>query len=107
MPNGKVFRRDFNSFHVSYGITNPSGKDLTRIDFFDGDTKVGQALLGDAIAPGSFAALHGNQEIHLFFPLSHFFNLLHLLRTDKRLALFADVEEGAQPTVSRGGVVAD
>ena len=51
MPNGKVFRRDFNSFHVSYGITNPSGKDLTRIDFFDGDTKVGQALLGDAIAP--------------------------------------------------------
>lgn len=99
-------RKDFNSFHVTYAITNPSGKDLARIDFFNGDTKVGQALFGDAIAPGSFAALV-NQEIHLFFPLSHFPNLLDLLRTDKRLALFADVEQGAQPTVRQGGVVAD
>jgi hypothetical protein len=43
MPNGKVFRRNFNSFHVNYAITNPSGKDFARIDFFNGDTKVGQA----------------------------------------------------------------
>jgi hypothetical protein len=107
MPTPTVFRKDFNSFHVTYGITNPSGKDLARIDFFDGDTKVGQALFGDAITPGSFAALHGNQEIHLYFPLSHFANVLNLLRTEKRLALFAEAEDGAPPTVRMGGVIAD
>jgi hypothetical protein len=107
MPIGKMSRRDFNSFHVTYGITNPSGKDLARIDFFNGDTKVGQALFGDAIAPGSFAALSDNQEIHLFFPFSHFTNLLDLLRTNKRLALFAELDGGAQPAVRMGGVVAD
>jgi hypothetical protein len=106
MPPAGITRKDFNSFHITYGVTNPSGKDYIRIDFFDGDTKVGQALLGDAIAPGSFAALIGADQIHLYFPSSHFSNLLCLLRSEKRLALFAD-HEATTSTVAMGGVVAD
>jgi hypothetical protein len=93
MPPAGVVRMDFNSFHVTYAVTNPSGKDYLRIDFFDGDTKVGQALLGDAIAPGSFAAVTGGNEIHLYFPSSQFANLLSLLRSEKRLALFAEHDQ--------------
>ena len=98
--------KDFSSFHVTYGVTNPAGKDYIRIDFFDGETKVGQALLGDAIAPGSFAALGGAGEIDLYFPSSHFANLLSLLRSEKRLALFAE-RDTATSTIASGGVLAD
>ena len=88
-------QKPFSSYRLNYGITNPHGKDLARIEFFRGRTKVGQALFGDAISPGSFASLINEAEIHLFFPLSHFSNLLNLLLTQKRLSLFVDVEDAA------------
>lgn len=106
MPPPGVVKKAFNSYRVTYGVTNPAGKDYIRIDFFHGDTKIGQALLGDAIAPGSYAALTGAHEIHLYFPSSHFANLLSLLCSEKRLALFAE-QEATTSTVAMGGVIAD
>ncbi|MDQ3313304.1 MAG: hypothetical protein M3505_01495 [Verrucomicrobiota bacterium] len=62
---------------------------------------MGQALFGDAFAPGSFASLFNEKEIHLFFPVTHLSNLLTLL-TQKRLALFLEVEDG---NARRGGIM--
>ncbi len=97
-------QKPFNSYRIEYGITNPAGKDLVRIDFLLGDTKAGQALLGDAITPGSFAALN-NGQIDLFFPLSHFQNIMDLLRTHSGLALFIEVDGTSRQLVRRGGIM--
>ncbi len=102
----KLTQKPFNSYRIEYGITNPSGKDLARIDFLLGETKAGQALFGgDAIAPGAFAALVNDGEIHLFFPLSHFHNVMDLLGTHCGLSLFVEVNETAERQVSRGGIM--
>ena len=98
-------QKPFNSYRIEYGITNPSGKDLARIDFLLGETKAGQALFGDAIAPGAFAALINDGEVHLFFPLSHFHNIMELLSTHSGLSLFVEVDETPERLVSRGGIM--
>jgi hypothetical protein len=72
---GTSTKRTFNSFRIEYGITNPQGKDLVRIDFFLGEEKAGQALFGDAISPGAFASLTNEGQVQLFFPISHFQNI--------------------------------
>lgn len=98
-------KKPFNSYRIEYGITNPSGKDLVRIDFFLGETKTGQALFGNAIVPGSFAALINDVEVHLFFPLPHFPNIMELLGTQSGLSLFVEVEEKPERRVRRGGIM--
>jgi hypothetical protein len=100
-----LMQKPFNSYRIEYGITNPSGKDLVRIDFNLGDTKSGQALFGDAVAPGAFAALIDDVEIHLFFPLSHFHNIMRLLDMNSGLALFVEVDGTSEPSVNRGGIM--
>jgi hypothetical protein len=98
-------QKPFNSYRIEYGITNPSGKDLARIDFFLAEAKAGQALFGDAIAPGAFAGLTNAGEIALFFPLSHFHNIMELLGTHSGLSLFVEVDETPQHLVRRGGIM--
>jgi len=103
MPTSERIKQSFEKHHIEYGITNPNGKDLARIDFFSGEVKVGQALFGDAIAPGSFASLI-QDEIHLFFPLIHFANILSLIQTHGDLSLFID-REAESGDVERGGMI--
>jgi hypothetical protein len=49
--------KPFDAYRMHYATTNPNGYDLTRIEFFYGETKVGQILSGEAIAPGSYVSL--------------------------------------------------
>jgi hypothetical protein len=98
LPHGKVLK-PFDTHQVTYAITNPSGRDYARIDFFSAAQKVGQILFGSAIQPGSYASLQGS-EIDLYFPLSHFESILQLLRSEQHLALFVDTE----PLTARGGL---
>jgi len=98
-------QKPFNSYRIEYGITNPSGKDLARIEFLLDETKAGQMLFGNAIVPGAFAALTDNDEIHLFFPLAHFPNIVELLGTHSGLSLFVEVDETPEHLVSRGGIM--
>lgn len=105
MPTNETIEKPFSSYQISYGITNPNGKDLARIEFFQGATKVGQALLGDAITPGAFAGLVNETEIHLYFPMSHFPNLLALIRTENQLSLFLEVDVFDAHSFRSGGIV--
>lgn len=100
-----ITQKPFNSYRIQYGITNPSGRDLVRIDFLLGETKAGQALFGDAIAPGAFAALTNDGEVELFFPLSHFHNIMELLSTQSGLSLFIEFAEDPGHFVSQGGIM--
>jgi hypothetical protein len=104
VPQPHGVKKSFDNYRFEYGITNPNGKDLARIDFFSGEVKVGQTLFGDAIAPGSFASLM-QDEIDLFFPLTHFANILNLLQTQKSLSLFVDVDPDSHQ-VTGGGIMA-
>ena len=104
MPEPERFTKSFDNYRLEYGITNPNGKDLARIDFLKGEVKVGQMLFGDAIAPGSFASLM-QDEIDLFFPLTHFANILNLLQTQKSPSLFVDLDTGSHQ-VRGGGIMA-
>ena len=83
----------FDRYRIEYATTNPAGRDLTRIEFFAGDVKVGQILSGEAITPGSFAALH-EQQIHLYFPSSMLSNALAILQEEENLALFLEFDAG-------------
>lgn len=105
MPTAQLINKTFNSYRIEYGITNPQGKDLVRIEFLSGDSKIGQALFGDAIAPGSFASLGQREEIDLFFPLTHFANILNLLRTQTELSLFGEPDDTQPGQLRRGGVL--
>lgn len=104
MPTTQVISKKFNSYRIEYGITNPSGKDLVRIEFLSGKSKIGQALFGAAIEPGSFAGLGQREEIDLFFPLTHFANILNLLTTQTKLSLFVELDDRQPRQVDRGGV---
>jgi hypothetical protein len=101
MPAQRSVLKPFEWYRVTYAITNPNGKDYARIDFFTGGTKVGQILFGSAIAPGSFAALNG-EEIDLYFPLSHFESIYQLLRQEKNLSLYVNLDPAAKPEI--GGI---
>lgn len=65
-------------------------------------TDAARSVFGDAIAAGAFAALVNDGEIHLFFPLSLFHNIMELLGTHSGLSLFAEVNEPPERLVSRG-----
>ena len=101
MNEQNTMYKPFDSYQITYAITNPNGKHYVRIDFFNGCSKVGQLLMGDAVVPGSYANLYG-EEIHLYFPLSYFENIAGILRLESELALYIKLEEGG-PGV--GGIV--
>ena len=100
-----IILRSFDAYRIEYGITNPFGKDLARIDLLLNETKAGQILFGSAIAPGAFASLINEDEIHLFFSLSHFNNLIRLFESHSPLSLFVEVGETPDRPVARGGIV--
>ena len=101
MLGAKRVLKQFDTYHVTYAITNPLGRDYARIDLFNKKRKVGQILFGSAIQPGSYASVHGN-EIDLYFPLSHFDSILMLLRSGEALSLFASGD--ADSVASMGGL---
>lgn len=101
MAEPRTVLKPFESYRVTYAVTNPHGRDYARIDLFVSETKVGQILFGSAIAPGSYASLLG-EEIHLYFPLTHFENIARLLRHEKHLSLYVDLDLGEMP--QRGGI---
>ena len=79
--------KPFDRYVIDYATTNPLGKDLTRIQFFQNSTKVGQLLSGSAIGPGSFVSLQGD-EIFLYFDSTRLSGLLAILHNQTQLALY-------------------
>jgi hypothetical protein len=79
--------KPFDRYRLRYATTNPEGRDLTRIEFYYQETKVGQLLSGSAIGPGSFVSLRDG-EIHLYFDAAMVDTALDILRDDSNLALY-------------------
>jgi hypothetical protein len=79
--------KPFDTCRVHYGTTNPEGRDLTRIEFFYGEIKVGQILSGTAIGPGSYVSLK-EREIHLYFDSERLAEALTILQGETNLALY-------------------
>src|SRR3954470_16164764 len=79
--------KPFDSYRVHYGTTNPDGRDLTRIEFFNRQVRAGQILSGKAIGPGSFVSLK-EREIHLVFDSERLAEALTILQGETNLALY-------------------
>jgi hypothetical protein len=97
--------KPFDTYWVHYGTTNPEGRDLTRIEFFYGETKVGQILSGKAIGPGSYVSLIG-YEIYLYFDSERLAGALTILQGEPNLALYfvPDDENPEQEQGQEGGI---
>ncbi len=100
----------FDSYKVRYGIVShdtTTYKDYARIDCYAGETKVGQILFGTSIKPGNNGSIINGTEIHLYFPLSHFANILGLLQLSPThdLALYLEFDPTGNPMI--GGVAVD
>jgi len=97
----------FNTYRIHYGIVSSDTatfKDYCRIDCYDGKKKkVGQVLFGSSISPGNNGGIVNN-EIHLYFPLSHFSNIMQVLGlgTEQPLALYLEIDEADR--VHLGGI---
>lgn len=94
----KLVKTPFNTYRVTYGIVSHDTtqfKDYARIDCFNGTKKVGQVLFGSSIVPGNNGGLVNKDEIHLYFPLSHFVNMIEVLQLGARqsLALYLEMDE--------------
>jgi len=98
-------KEPFDSFSVEYGITNPLGKDLARINFYWGQTQVGRALFGEAIAPGQYASVETDGSIALYFPTLHFQNIIHLLQSGSGLVLFVEFGDAHDDHFRGGGIM--
>ena len=85
---GDVVERPFNSHQVSFAVTNPLGRELVSITFFQDGSRVGRILSGEAIGPGSFASLVEDQ-IELYVNIANIPSILRLLKTQARLVLFS------------------
>ena len=92
--------KPFDTYRVHYGTTNPEGRDLTRIEFFYGDVKVGRILSGDAIGPGSYVSLKDG-EIHLYFDSKRLAEALMILQGETNLALYF-VPDDKEPDREQG-----
>ena len=79
--------KPFDSYRVDFATTNPAGRDLTRMEFFYQETKVGQLLSGSAIEPGSFVSLK-DDVIYLYFNSAMLANALSILQHESDLALY-------------------
>jgi hypothetical protein len=97
--------KPFDTYRVHYGTTNPEGRDLTRIEFFYGEIKVGQILSGKAIGPGSYVSLK-EDEILLYFDSERLANALTILQGEANLALYfvPDDEEPEREQGREGGI---
>lgn len=97
--------KPFDRYLIDYATTNPLGRDLTRIQFFQNGTKVGQLLSGSAIGPGSFVTLK-DDEIFLYFDSARLNGLLAILHNQRDLALYfvPDEFEPDREQGSEGGI---
>jgi hypothetical protein len=94
----KVIKNTFNTYRVTYGIVSADTsqfKDYARIDSYNGAKKIGQILFGSSIVPGNNGQIVNGDEIHLYFPLSHFRNIIEVLLLGARqpLALYLEMDE--------------
>jgi hypothetical protein len=89
----EIITKPFDSYKVTYSITNPNGKDYARIDFFATEAKVGQIFFGDSIVPGSYASVQTNGQISLYYPLQSFQAIAEILRSEKDLALYVEFDD--------------
>jgi len=96
----KEIVKPFDTYQVHYGTTNPEGRDLTRIEFFYADVKVGQVLSGDAIGPGSYVSLKDG-EIDLYFDSKRLAEALVILQGETNLALYF-VPDDREPDREQG-----
>jgi hypothetical protein len=97
--------KPFDTYRVHYGTTNPEGRDVTRIEFFYGEIKVGQIWSGKAIGPGSYVSLK-EDEILLYFDSDRLANALTILQGEANLALYfvPDDETPEQEQGQEGGI---
>ncbi len=49
--------KPFDTYRAHYGTTNPEGRDITRIEFYFGEFRVGRILSGKADRTGLFRQL--------------------------------------------------
>ena len=101
----KEIVKPFDTYRVHYGTTNPEGRELTRIEFFYGDVKVGRILSGDAIGPGSYVSLKDG-EIDLYFDAKRLAEALMILQGETNLALYfvPDDKEPEREQGREGGI---
>ena len=107
----KLVKNPFNTYRVSYGIVSDDTtqfKDHARIDCFNGAKKAGQVLFGSSIVPGNNGGIVNVDEIHLYFPLSHFANIIEVLQLGARqpVALFLEMDESGN-AVGLGGITTE
>lgn len=107
----KLVKNPFNTYRVTYGIVSPDTthfKDYARIDCYNGAKKAGQVLFGSSIAPGNNGGIVNVDEIHLYFPLSHFPNIIEVLKLGARqpLALYLEMDEGTN-AARMGGITTE
>ena len=107
----KLVKNPFNTYRLTYGIVSQDTikfKDLARIDCYNGVKKVGQVLFGSSIAPGSNGGIVNVDEIHLFFPLSHFPNIIEILKLGARqpLALYLEMDSSTN-AAKIGGITTE
>ena len=60
--------KPFDTYRVHYGTTNPEGRDVTRIEFFYGEIKVGQIWSDGRVAGTIQFSIPPAQEITLVCP---------------------------------------
>lgn len=106
----KLVKNTFNTYRVTYGIVSHDTtqfKDYGRIDCYNGAKKVGQVLFGSSISPGNNGGIVDN-EIDLFFPLSHFPNIIEILKlgAQQPLALYLEMDEDTN-TARMGGITTE
>ena len=104
----KVVKNPFKTYRITYGIVSHDTtdfKDYARIDCYNRARKVGQVLFGSSIKPGNNGGIVNVGEIHLYFPLSHFLNIIEVLRLGGRqpLALYLEIDEDTN-VAQMGGI---
>jgi hypothetical protein len=97
--------KPFDTYRLHYGTTNPNGYDLTRIEFFYGETRVGQILSGKAIGPGSYVSLQ-EHVIYMYFDSERLAVALAILQGEANLALYfvPDDNNPEQEQGQEGGI---
>ncbi len=93
-----LVKNPFNTYRITYGMVSHDTvafKDYARIDCYYAAKKVGQVLFGSSIAPGSNGGIVNVNEVHLYFPLSHFPNIMRVLRLGaaQPLALYLEIDD--------------
>ena len=103
----KIIRNPFNTYQITYGIASQDTiqfKDFARIDLFLGDRKVGQVIFGSVISPGNNGGIVNGNEIHLYFPLLHFQNIVEILKlgVTQPLALYLEMDDDSNNAIMGG-----